>query len=66
MGALMPKMDTSNRPDPMDLADDDIRAMTDEEARNALYRMAEKIKSVFTYHEEHIEKLYAAISALED
>lgn len=59
-------MDTSNRPDHLDLADDDIRAMSDEEARNALYRMAEKIKVVLDYYESHIETLYAAVTALED
>lgn len=62
----MPKMDTSKRPDFMDLADDDIRAMSSEEVRNTLYRMAEKIKLVFDYHEQHIALLYEALSSVEE
>lgn len=62
----MPELDRSRQPDILDLADDHIRAMSDDEAREALYRMSEKIKEIFIYYDDLITQLSDAVTVVED
>jgi len=41
-----------DRADPTDLADDDVRAIVDDDLREKIYRVTEKIKAILTSHDE--------------
>jgi hypothetical protein len=41
-----------DRADPTDLADDDVRAIEDDDLREKIYRVTEKIKAILTSHDE--------------
>jgi hypothetical protein len=41
-----------DRSDPTDLADDDVRAIADNELREKIYRVTEKIKAILIAHDE--------------
>jgi hypothetical protein len=62
----MPELDDSNRPDPTDLADDDVRSITDDKTREAIYRVTKKIKECLLYQEQLIIDLYEAVTAIEE
>ena len=44
----------ADRSDPTDLADDDVRAIEDDDLREKIYRVTEKIKAILTAHDEII------------
>jgi len=62
----MPDMNTRQRPDPTDLADDDVRSIGDEKMREVLYRITQKIKDCLLYQEQLISDLYEAVTAIEE
>ena len=62
----MPDMDVSKRPDLSDIADDDIRSLKDDELRDVLYRVTQKLKQILEYQENQITTLYDAVSSIED
>lgn len=62
----MPEMNTSQRVDPNDLADDDVRSIPDDKVRMALYRVTEQIKRVLNYQEQLITDLYDAVTEIEN
>ena len=41
-----------DRADPTDLADDDVRAIVDDDLREKIYRVTEKIKAILISHDE--------------
>lgn len=42
----------ADRADPSDLADDDVRAIVDDDLREKIYRVTEKIKAILIDHDE--------------
>lgn len=62
----MPEMDTRNKVDLNDLADDDVRSIEDAKVREVIYEVTKKIKEVLSYHEQLINSLYEAVTEIEN
>lgn len=61
----MLKIDLTKQPDLTDIADDDVRAITDIEVRDALYRVTEKLKAIIEWQRSVIDQQNAAIVELQ-
>ena len=46
------ELNLGERPDPDDLADDDVRAIEDDSLREKIYRVTEKIKAILLAHDD--------------
>lgn len=62
----MPSINTRDRPDIDDIADEFVRSIEDEKVREALYQVTEKLKAIIEYQQLVIEDLYEAVTTIED